>query len=134
MPGGQPLQDFGQKAALVQPTSVVRATKTSFQVRWTEQTFERGALSKTERWTAIMTLKRQKRKTRAQLERNPLGLYVDGVDWAHEADGTPAAAPAALPAPPSSLAPATTTAAPTPSPLPTVPGEPQPGPLRPCLP
>lgn len=120
--GVQPLQDFGQKTVLVQPTSVVRATKTSFQVRWTEQTFERGALSKTERWTAILTLKRQKPKTRAQLERNPLSLYVDGVDWTQEADGMPAAAPA----PPSSPTFATTTAAPTPSPLPTIPGESQP--------
>ena len=120
--GVQPLQDFGQKTVLVQPTSVVRATRTSFQVRWTEQTFERGALSKTERWTAILTLKRQKPKTRAQLERNPLGLYVDGVDWAQEADSASAGAPTSSALP--SLAP--TTPAPTPAPLPSISGEPQP--------
>lgn len=118
--GVQPLQDFGQKTVLVQPTSVVRATKTSFQVRWTEQTFERGALSKTERWTAILTLKRQKPKTRAQLERNPLGLYVDGVDWAQEADSASAAEPT-----PSAL-PSLPPAAPAPSPLTSSPGELQP--------
>lgn len=120
--GVQPLQDFGRKTVLVQPTSVVRATKTSFQVRWTEQTFERGALSKTERWTAILTLKRQKPKTRAQLERNPLGLYVDGVDWAQEAEGAPTVAPA----PPFSPALRPTTPAPASSQLPSIPGEFQP--------
>jgi|UniRef100_B0T6U6 type IV secretion system protein VirB5 len=118
--GAQPLQDFGQKTVLVQPTSVVRASKTSFQVRWTEQTFERGALSKTERWTAILTLKRQKPKTRDQLQRNPLGLYVDGVDWAQEADSASAATPPSSPTYPP------TTPAPTSSLLPSIPGEPQP--------
>jgi len=116
----QPLKDFGQKTVLVQPTSVVRASKDSFQVRWTEQTFERGDLSKTERWTAILTLKRQKPKTRAQLERNPLGLYVDGVDWAQEVDSASATAPS-----PSAL-PSLAATTPAPSPLTSIPGEPQP--------
>ncbi|KQY91829.1 conjugal transfer protein TrbF [Caulobacter sp. Root1455] len=116
----EPLAGFGEKTVLVQPTSVVRATSTSFQVRWTEQTFERGALAKTERWTAILTLKRQAPKTRGQLEQNPLGLYVDGVDWAQEADSaaaTPRASDTLAPPPAVVVAPPPATAPAPPSPL-----------------
>jgi type IV secretion system protein VirB5 len=88
-----PFTAIGARSVSVQVTSVVRASPTSFQVKWEERTFERGSLAKTERWTAILTLVRQKPKTKAELDRNPLGLFVDAVDWAQEADIRPAPAP-----------------------------------------
>ncbi|WP_184717376.1 conjugal transfer protein TrbF [Caulobacter sp.] len=94
-----PFTQIGSRSVSVQVISVVRASPTSFQVKWEERTFERGSLAKTERWTAILTLVRQKPKTRAELERNPLGLFVDAVDWAQEAETRPAAAPASTAAP-----------------------------------
>ncbi|WP_029907438.1 conjugal transfer protein TrbF [Caulobacter sp. UNC358MFTsu5.1] len=125
----KPLEGFGEKTILVQPTSVVRASPSSFQVRWSEQTFERGALAKTERWTAMLTLKRIKPKTKAQLDRNPLGLYVDGVDWSQDTDGAQAPPrpdqvfpPTSLPSAPETAAPIAAPAAP---PVSVIQGEPQ---------
>ncbi len=127
----KPLAGFGEKTVLVQPTSVVRASPTSFQVRWTEHTFERGALAKTERWTAILTLKHIKPKTEAQLDRNPSGLYVDGVDWSQETDSPPPAPkPDVFPPPPPPLPSSPQTAASLGAaaspPASTIQGEPQP--------
>jgi type IV secretion system protein VirB5 len=94
-----PFSQIGTRSISVQVTSVVRASPTSFQVKWEEKTFERGSLAKTERWTAILTLVRQKPKTRDELDRNPLGLFVDAVDWSQEAE-TRSPSPVPLPAMP----------------------------------
>ncbi|MBD1549503.1 conjugal transfer protein TrbF [Roseibium aggregatum] len=51
-----PFARIGSHTVSVQVTSVVRASDTSFQVKWTEQVFERGSLARTERWTAILTI------------------------------------------------------------------------------
>ncbi len=41
-----PFGQIGTNSVSVQVTSVVRASDTSFQVKWTEQVFERGSLAK----------------------------------------------------------------------------------------
>src|SRR3546814_5213364 len=50
-----PFAAIGIRSVSVQVTSVVRASDSSFQVKWTEQVYERGSLARTERWTAILT-------------------------------------------------------------------------------
>jgi type IV secretion system protein VirB5 len=92
-----PFSAIGARSVSVQVTSVVRASPTSFQVKWEERTYERGALAKTERWTAILTLIHQKPKSKAELNRNPLGLFVDAVDWSQEAETRPPAPSPSLP-------------------------------------
>src|SRR5690606_23388974 len=42
-----PFAEVGRKTVSVQVTSVVRASDTSFQVKWTENQFERGSLAGT---------------------------------------------------------------------------------------
>jgi type IV secretion system protein VirB5 len=78
------------KSVSAQVTSVVRASDSSFQVKWTEQVFERGSLAKTERWTAILTVAIQPPRNADVLRKNPLGLFVNAIDWSRELD---AAAP-----------------------------------------
>ncbi|TIS96957.1 conjugal transfer protein TrbF, partial [Mesorhizobium sp.] len=51
-----PFGQIGTRSVSAQITSVVRASQTSFQVKWTEQVFERGSLASTTRWTAILTI------------------------------------------------------------------------------
>lgn len=101
--GADPFASIGERTVSVQPTSVVRASDRSFRIDWVEQTFERGALADTRNWTAVVSLRRVKPKTRADLKRNPLGLFVDGVDWSEQAPARlappPPAAPAATPMP-----------------------------------
>src|SRR3546814_2428911 len=58
-----PFADIGDKTVSVQVTSVVRASDTSFQVKWVESAFERGSLASTSRWTAILTVTRSEEHT-----------------------------------------------------------------------
>ena len=91
-----PFGDVGDKTISVQVTSVVRASDSSFQVKWTESAFERGSLAGTSRWTGILTVAVKPPKNADTLRKNPLGLYVDAVDWSRELE-TPASAAAPPP-------------------------------------
>ncbi|MBO9380623.1 conjugal transfer protein TrbF [Sphingomonas histidinilytica] len=93
-----PFADVGDTTVSVQVTSVVRASPTSFQVKWTENRFERGAAAGSSRWTAILTVKLKPPKDADRLRRNPLGLYVDALDWSRELDA-PADRPRPAPSP-----------------------------------
>ncbi|MEQ8285705.1 conjugal transfer protein TrbF [Thalassospira sp.] len=81
-----PFGQIGTRSVSVQVTSVVRASDTSFQVKWTEQVYERGSLARTERWTAILTTIIQPPRSAEQLRKNPLGLFVSAIDWSRELD------------------------------------------------
>lgn len=79
-----PFAEVGRKTVSVQVTSVVRASDNSFQVKWTESAYERGSLTSTSRWTAMLTVKIQPPRSAEVLRKNPLGLYVDAIDWSRE--------------------------------------------------
>jgi type IV secretion system protein TrbF len=79
-----PFAEIGRKTVSVQVTSVVRASDTSFQVKWRESIFERGSLASTSDWTAILTVRIETPKSAEVLRKNPLGLYVDGIAWSRE--------------------------------------------------
>ena len=79
-----PFAEIGRKTVSVQVTSVVRASDTSFQVKWRESLFERGSLASTSEWTAILTIHVETPKSAEVLRKNPLGLYVDGIAWSRE--------------------------------------------------
>lgn len=83
-----PFARVGQVSVAVEITSVVRASEHSFQLRWIERSYVNGALSATERWTAILTLVLQPPRTEERLRRNPLGIYVDGLNWNRELSPT----------------------------------------------
>jgi type IV secretion system protein VirB5 len=88
-----PFGRMGERAIAVQVTSVVRASDRSFQVKWTETEYERGNRTGTSNWTGILTVMRKPPSSAETLRRNPLGLYVDAVDWSRELDPTPTAPP-----------------------------------------
>lgn len=92
-----PFKQIGEKTVSVQVTSVVRASPTSFQVKWSETAYERGALAGTSRWTAILAIVRNPPANAEVLRKNPLGIYVDAIDWSRELDAP--AVPAPFPAP-----------------------------------
>ncbi|MDQ1158949.1 type IV secretory pathway TrbF-like protein [Sphingomonas sp. SORGH_AS 950] len=81
-----PFSKIGERSVSVQVTSVVRASDTSFQVKWIEQTYERGSLAGTTRWTAILSIVMRPPKNADSLRRNPLGLFVNAIDWTKELD------------------------------------------------
>ena len=97
-----PFGQVGERTVSVQVTSVVRASERSFQVKWTETAFERGSLAGTSRWTAILTVLVRPPSSADTLRKNPLGLYVDAIDWSRELD-VPAPVPAPSASPPASV-------------------------------
>jgi type IV secretion system protein VirB5 len=107
-----PFADVGTRTVSVQVTSVVRASDRSFQVKWIETAYERGSLVGTSHWTAILTVVLRPPSSAETLRKNPLGLYVDGIDWAREVEPTSAGSAAApQPAPPAQPAGSTVTPA-----------------------
>lgn len=81
-----PFGSLGSKAVSIQVTSVVRASDRSFEVKWTESEYQRGNLQSTSRWTAILSVVTRPPATAAVLRKNPLGLYIDAIDWSQEVD------------------------------------------------
>jgi type IV secretory pathway TrbF-like protein len=96
----QPFAQLGEKTVSVQVTSVVRASDRSFQVKWTETAYDSGTQAGTSHWTAILTVVLKSPATADVLRRNPLGLYVDAIDWSRELEppAPPRPAPPATPA------------------------------------
>lgn len=91
-----PFARIGERSVTVQVTSVVRASDRSFQVKWTEAAFERGSAAGRSNWTAILTVVTRPPANAEVLRRNPLGVYVDAIDWSRELD---VPIPAQTPAP-----------------------------------
>lgn len=81
-----PFKSIGQRTVSVQVTSVVRVSNESFQVKWIEQVFEHDTLARTEHWTAILSIVTKQPATAETLKKNPLGLYVNAVNWSRELD------------------------------------------------
>ena len=87
--GAAPFASSGERTVSVQVTSVVRASEKSFQVKWTETAYERGSQSETARWTAILTVVTRPPSSADMLRKNPLGIYVDAIDWSREFETPP---------------------------------------------
>jgi type IV secretion system protein TrbF len=79
-----PFARVGQQTVAVEVTSVVRASDDTFQVRWIERSFLNGSPAATERWTAMVSIVIQTPRTEARLRHNPLGIYVNGLNWSRE--------------------------------------------------
>jgi len=79
-----PFSRVGQTTIAIDITSVVRVSESSVQARWVERTYTNGALTNTERWTAILSLAIKQPRDEARLRKNPLGIFVDGLNWSRE--------------------------------------------------
>lgn len=79
-----PFAKVGERTVSVQVTSVVRVSDSSFQVKWIEETYEHDTLAKTEHWTAIVSIVTKPPTNADVLRKNPLGLYINGIDWSRE--------------------------------------------------
>ena len=79
-----PFKAVGERTISVTVTSVVRVSDASFQVKWTEDRFEHEARAGTEHWTAIVSIVRKDPRNTDVLRKNPLGLYVNSINWSRE--------------------------------------------------
>lgn len=93
-PGAQALNDYarandpfakvGKQQVAVDVSSVIRASPDSFRVAWTERRYQDGSLAETSRWTAILTVVVQPPRDAEALRKNPLGIYVNAINWSKE--------------------------------------------------
>ncbi len=79
-----PFAQIGKVQVAVDVSSVIRASPDSFRVAWTERHYQDGSLAGTERWSAILTIVIQPPRTPDALRKNPLGLFVNAINWSKE--------------------------------------------------
>lgn len=79
-----PFTRVGKQQVSIEVSSVIRASPDSFRVAWTERQYENGQLSTTQRWTAILTIVIQPPRDAERLRANPLGIYVNAINWSRE--------------------------------------------------
>ena len=79
-----PFTRVGKQQVSIEVSSVIRASPDSVRVAWTERQSENGQLSTTQRWTAILTIVIQPPRDAERLRANPLGIYVNAINWSRE--------------------------------------------------
>jgi type IV secretory pathway TrbF-like protein len=79
-----PFSKVGKQQIAVEVSSVIRASPDSFRVAWVERRYQDGSLASTERWTAILTVVIQPPHDAERLRRNPLGVFVNALNWSKE--------------------------------------------------
>ncbi|BBB98539.1 type IV secretion system protein VirB5 [Bradyrhizobium elkanii USDA 61] len=79
-----PFAKLGKVQISIDVSSVIRASPDSFRVAWVQRVYENGALSSTERWTAILSVVIRTPHDADQLRKNPLGIYVNTINWSKE--------------------------------------------------
>lgn len=79
-----PFALIGREQVGVDVTSVIRASPTSFRVAWVERRYRDGSLAETNRWTAILSIAVQPPRTPDALTKNPLGIFVNSINWSKE--------------------------------------------------
>ena len=79
-----PFANIGKEQVAVDVASVIRASGSSFRVAWTERRYRDGSLAETSRWSAILTISIAPPRTPDALRKNPLGLFIDAINWSKE--------------------------------------------------
>ncbi|MBZ9937007.1 conjugal transfer protein TrbF [Mesorhizobium sp. BR1-1-16] len=79
-----PFTKVGKQQIAVEVSSVIRASADSFRVAWVERRYQDGSLASTERWSAILTIVVQVPHDAEKLRANPLGIYVNAINWSRE--------------------------------------------------
>ena len=79
-----PFAKVGKQQVAVEVSSVIRASPSSFRVAWIERRYQDGSLASTERWSAILTVAVQPPRDADTLRKNPLGIYINAINWSKE--------------------------------------------------
>ena len=79
-----PFAEVGKFQVAVDVSSVIRASRDSFRIAWSERRYQDGSLIETSRWSAIATVKQLPPRTPDALRRNPLGVFISAISWSKE--------------------------------------------------
>jgi len=76
-----PFADVGTRSVTVDVTSIVRASGDSFDIRWRETGYQNGARVSSQNFSAVLSIIIKPPTDPQTLHKNPLGLYVHGLNW-----------------------------------------------------
>ena len=79
-----PFANVGRLTVSVEVQSVVRASDTSFQLRWLERSFENGAAKDIKRWSGVLSIIVVPPRSAELIAKNPLGIYVNSINWSQD--------------------------------------------------
>jgi type IV secretion system protein VirB5 len=79
-----PFANIGHKTVSVEINSVVRLSDTSMQARWTERSYDDGALASTDRYVGVLTVLERPARGEDALRANPFGFTVDAISFTKE--------------------------------------------------
>ena len=79
-----PFADIGRRSVSVEIISVVRSSIDSFEMRWRETSYLSGVQVSQETYTANLAIIITPPRDEATLHRNPLGVYVHGINWSKD--------------------------------------------------
>ncbi|MEL7546112.1 MAG: conjugal transfer protein TrbF [Pseudomonadota bacterium] len=79
-----PFSDVGTRSVSVDIESVVRSSGDSFELRWRETTFMSGVQISQSTFTAVLAVVLNPPRDEETLHRNPLGVYVHGINWSRD--------------------------------------------------
>ncbi|SEE64786.1 type IV secretion system protein VirB5 [Rhizobiales bacterium GAS188] len=79
-----PFSKVGKIQVSVEVSSVIRASDDSFRVSWIERRYQDASLAATERWSAILTIVIAAPHDAEHLRKNPLGVFINAVNWSKE--------------------------------------------------
>jgi len=79
-----PFTKVGKIQVAVEVSSVLRASPDSFRIAWIERRYENGQLAASERWSAIVSIVVEQPRDIDRLRKNPLGIYVNAINWSKE--------------------------------------------------
>ncbi len=79
-----PFAKVGKQQVAIEVSSVIRASPSSFRIAWIERRYQDGSLASTERWSAILTVAVQPPRDADTLRKNPLGIYINAINWSKE--------------------------------------------------
>jgi len=79
-----PFSDVGKRSVSIDIASIVRSSDDSFDVRWRETTFLSGVRQRQDTYTAVLSIIIDPPRDETTLHRNPLGVYVHGINWSRD--------------------------------------------------
>ena len=79
-----PFANLGKLQISVEVSSVIRASPTASASPGSSALTRTAASAATERWTAILTVVIDTPRDADRLRKNPLGIYVNAINWSKE--------------------------------------------------
>jgi type IV secretion system protein VirB5 len=79
-----PFAKIGKTQIAVDVSSVIRASPESFRIAWVQRAYQDGSLADTSRWSAILTVVVQPPRDADKLRANPLGIFINAINWSKE--------------------------------------------------